>query len=203
MRNKIRVQGEPSFFSGLGQSEGARRHHLRHFEAHGVTITVSRATPAALPISTAFSVWSSVQFPVGTISPSPEAEKQTPPSLDVTCSVLCFPLLQMMKLEQRGQPGHVATTLYVAWDMPGYMSGCILQRPAASEARTPSCPHQPLTSILSQPHPGHSKALSLPMTSTSLSLQLSRESFCYLLLSLWKSSLQTYLFYLCCSWRCM
>lgn len=155
---------------------------------------MSRATAPALPLSTAFSPWSAVQFPVGTISPFLEAEKQTPPSLDVTCSMLCFPLLQMIKLEQRGQPGHVATILHLAWDMPGHMSGCTLQRPAASKAHTPSCPNQPLASIPSQPHPGHSKALSLPMTSTSLSSQLS--SF---LLSLWKSSVQTCLLYLCCS----
>lgn len=104
MRHKIREQSEPSLISGLGHSEGARRCYSRHFEAHGVTITASRATPPpAYSLSTAFSLWSSVQFSVGTISPFPEAEKQTPPLLDVTCSVLCGEaLLQTMKLEQRG-----------------------------------------------------------------------------------------------------
>lgn len=91
MRLKIRKQGEPSLISGLGHSEGARRHHLRHFEAHGVTITVSRATPPDLPLSTALSLKSSAQFPLGTISPLPEAEKQRPPFLGVTCSVLLLP----------------------------------------------------------------------------------------------------------------
>lgn len=120
MRHKIREQGEPSLISALGHSERARRCHLRHFEAHEVITTVSRAiTPALLP-STAFSLRSSVQFPEGTLSPLPEAEKQTPPFLDVTCSMLCIPLLQM-KLEQRGQPGHVATILHMRWDMPGHV----------------------------------------------------------------------------------
>lgn len=199
MRHKVRAQGEPSLISGLGHSEGAGMRCLRHFEAYGVTITVSRAIPPALLLSTAFSLWSSVQFPVRTISPFPKAEKQTSPFLDVTCSMSCFSLPQITKLEQRGQPGHVATILHMAWDMPGHMSGCILQRLAASEAHTPSCPNQPLVSILSQPHPGRSKAPALPMISTGLSPQLSRESFCYLLLSLWKSSVQTCLLYLCCS----
>lgn len=158
MRHKIREQGEPSLTSGLGHSEGARWCHLRHSEAHGVTITVSKATAPALPLSTAFSLRKSVQFPVGTISPFPEAEKQIPPFLDVTCSMLCFPLLQMMKLEQRDS--ETTWPPFDSWHGTCQdMSGCILQGPAAFEAHTPSCPHQPLASILPQPHPGRSKAL--------------------------------------------
>lgn len=91
MRHKTREQDEPSLISGLGHSEGARRHHLRHYEAHGITITASRATPPALPCSTAFPLWSSVLFPLGTISSFPDAEKQTPPFLAVICSVVFSP----------------------------------------------------------------------------------------------------------------